>query len=81
MPTRRKSTGSRRGSSRKSGSPVWLIALLLLSFAGLGVSLWLLHQERQKAAQNASLTEKALRMADEHPDAEVFQIDPGEKKK
>jgi uncharacterized protein HemX len=73
MPPRKKSPAPRR-RSRKSSSG-WLVALLVLSVGGLGVSLWMLHHEKQKSSSDASLTEKALRMAGDHPDAEVFQVD------
>lgn len=91
MSARKKSAPKRRSSGRpsssagrrsRSSSSGWLVALLLLSLAGLGGSLWLLHQERTKNRSNeTSLTEKALKMAGEHPDAEVFQLEPTEKKK
>lgn len=81
MPSRKKSSGNRRTTPRKSATPLWLYFILILSLGGLGVSLWLLHQEREKNARNTSLTEKALKMADEHPDAEVFSMEPVEKKK
>jgi len=80
MPARKKPAAKRRTSPR-GGSSAWLIALTLCSLAGLGISVWLLQQERQKNAPDRSLTEKALKMAGEHPDAEVFQLDPEEKKK
>jgi uncharacterized protein HemX len=82
MPARKKSAPKRRSSGRRSPSSGWLLAILVLSLTGLGGSLWLLHQERAKnRSDEKSLTEKALKMAGEHPNAEVFQLEPGEKKK
>lgn len=80
MPARKKPTAKRRSSPR-GGSQAWLVALTICSLVGLGLSLWLLHQERQKNAPDRSLTEKALKIAGDHPDAEVFQLEPEEKKK
>lgn len=70
---------SKRNTPRKSGgrkgSPPWLVLILLLSLCALGGSLWMLHQEKQKNAEKASVTEKALKMAKANPDAEVFQVE------
>lgn len=83
MATRKRSRSPRRAGGRRSASPGWLVVLLAVSLLALGGSLWLLYQEKEKDG-NRSLTQKALRLADEHPDAEVFQVDdaaPAEQKK
>ncbi|MDX6765465.1 MAG: hypothetical protein SFU85_01605 [Candidatus Methylacidiphilales bacterium] len=60
---------------------------MILSLGALGVSLYLLHLERKKNADQATLTEKAMKMVEAHPDAEVFQVEdergsaPAQKKK
>jgi uncharacterized protein HemX len=73
MAAKKKNTPRKTGG--KKNSSLMLPFVLVLSLGALGASLWLLHQERQKNSDRDSVTEKALKMAEAHPDAEVFQVE------
>jgi len=73
-PKKRKSSkpaGSSR--SKKGNQNAFLVVFLVLSLAALGFSLWLLQKERSKSvSDNDSLSEKAHKLTQENPDAEVL---------
>ncbi|MEM6820719.1 MAG: hypothetical protein AAF558_02090 [Verrucomicrobiota bacterium] len=78
----RKKTSTRRSRAPKSSSNnTLLIALVLVSMVGMGVSTFMLIQEKQKNSPTNDLSRKVEELAKQHPDAEVFNLDQPEKKK
>jgi ABC-type Fe3+ transport system permease subunit len=84
--TTRKSSPRRRRPvrRRKSGTGIgpWQWLILLVSFMCLVASVYLtFFMDRDPAPrEESSITEKVRRLAEEHPDAEVFNLEDPEKK-
>jgi len=71
---------SRKSRKPQSSSPV-LVTLLIVSLLCLGLSVYLLVEEKSKSPSTTDLDRKVQELARSHPDAEVFNLEETEKKK